>query len=143
MPAYARAGSLAGVALATVAGIVTAMAIVGHAGWTSPAKVQRAPREAPAVSLPRRWAGLGRRLLVFVLVVPVAFVAAQWLAFGVQALARRGGAVEADLVVLTLALQPVFWAGLMAIQMSRAGPLRMVAPPAIAALLGTMLWSAA
>jgi hypothetical protein len=129
-----------GLASGTVAGIATALALVAHAGWTSPAKVQRAPREAPMITLPRRWQGLVRRIFVFLLVVPVAFAAAQWLAFGVQALARRAGTGQADAAVLTLVLAPVFWSLLMAIQMTRSGPLRMLPAPAIAALLGTALW---
>ena len=132
-----------GLAIGTVTGIAAALAFVLHAGWTSPAKVRRAPREAPAILLPRRWPDLGRRVLVFVLVVPIAFCAAQWLAFAVQAVARRAGAGDADTMVMTLLLQPILWAVLMAWQMTRAGPARMVAPPAAAALLGTALWCAA
>lgn len=132
-----------GLAIGTVTGIAAALAFVLHAGWTSPAKVRRAPREAPAILLPRRWHDLGRRVLVFVLVVPIAFSAAQWLAFAVQAVARRAGAGDADTMVMTLLLQPILWAVLMAWQMTRAGPARMVAPPAAAALLGTALWCAA
>ena len=84
-----------GLAIGTVTGIAAALAFVLHAGWTSPAKTRRAPREAPAILLPRRWHDLGRRVLVFVLVVPIAFCAAQWLAFAVQAVARRAGAGDA------------------------------------------------
>ena len=132
-----------GVAVGTVTGMAAALAIVLHAGWNSPAKVQRAPREAPSILLPRRWHDLARRVLVFVLVVPIAFCAAQWLAFAVQAVARRAGARDADTMVLTLLLQPILWTVLMAWQMTRAGPARMVAPPAAAAVLGTALWCAA
>jgi hypothetical protein len=132
-----------GLAIGTVAGIAAALACVLYAGWTSPARAQRAPREAPAILLPRRWHDLGRRVLVFVLVVPIAFCAAQWLAFAAQGVARRAGVNDADTMVMTLLLQPMLWAVLMAWQMTRAGPARMVAPPAAAALLGTALWCAA
>lgn len=131
-----------GVAIGIVAGTAAALALVLHAGWTSPAKVPRAVREAPSITLPRRWHDLRRRIVVFVLVVPIAFCAAQWLAFGAQAIARRAGASDADAIVLTLMLQPILWALLIAWQMTRAGPARMVAPPAAAAVLGTVLWCA-
>lgn len=132
-----------GLAIGTVAGMLAALALVLRAGWTSPAKMPRRPvREAPSILLPRRWHDLRRRMLVFALVVPVGFGAAQWLAFAAQAAARRAGVGDADTMVMTLLLQPVAWAALMSWQMSRAGPRRMVAPPAAAALLGTALWCA-
>ena len=132
-----------GLAIGTVAGMAAALGLILYAGWTSPAKAPRTSREAPSILLPRRWHDLRRRLLVFLLVVPVAFCAAQWLAFAVQAVARRAGASDADTMVMTLLLQPIAWTVLMAWQMTRSGPARMVAPPATAALLGTALWCAA
>jgi hypothetical protein len=130
-----------GLAVGTVTGMAVAIAIVLHAGWRSPVKVRRPARTAPSITLPHRPAELARRLFVFVLVVPIGFVAAQWLAFGTQALARRGGSGEADALALTLFLQPLLWSFLMAWQMTRATPMRMIAPPASAAVLGTILWS--
>lgn len=132
-----------GLAMGIVAGTVAALAILLYAGLTTPAKRLRAARAPLSITLPRRPADLGRRLLVFVLVVPVAFVAAQWFAFGVQALARRHGAGDTNAIVLTLFLQPLLWAGLMAWQMTRAGPARMIVAPASAAVLGTLFWSMA
>ena len=131
-----------GMAIGTAVGIAVALILVLHAAWISPAKVQRAPREAPTVTLPRRWGDLGRQVGVFVLVVPVGFVAAQWLAFGAQAVARRGGATDADAIALTFLLQPALWGVIITVQMTRAAPARMLAAPAVAALLGTLLWSA-
>lgn len=130
-----------GVAIGTVAGIATALACLAWAGWTAPVRRMRAPREAPAVLLPRRWQGVARRLAVFLLVVPVAFAAAQWLAFGAQAFARGAGANAADATALTLMLQPVAWGVLMSWQMTRADAWRMIAPPLVAACAGTLLWS--
>ncbi|GAA0676572.1 Ca2+/Na+ antiporter [Sphingomonas insulae] len=131
-----------GIAVGAVVGIAAALVLVLYAGWTSPAKVSRAGREAPSITLPRRWHDLRRRVVVFMLVVPIAFCAAQWLAFGAQAIARRAGANDADTMVLTLMLQPILWALLIAWQMTRASPARMVAPPAAAVVLGTVLWCA-
>ncbi len=132
-----------GLAVGIVVGIATALAMVLHAGWTSPARVRRPAREAPAVLLPRRWPDVGRRVLVFVLVVPVAFAAAQWLAFGTQAFARRAGWGEADATVLALLLQPTLWGAMMSWQMTRDRPAAMIALPAAAAAIGTILWGAA
>lgn len=131
-----------GFAIGTVAGIAMALILVLHAGWRSPAKAHRAPREAPSIAIPRHWPDIARRLAVFALVVPVGFAAAQWLAFGAQALARRVGMGDADAIALTLFLQPILWAIVMAIQMTRANAARMIAPPIAAALIGTLLWSA-
>lgn len=132
-----------GLAVGTVVGIAAALALVLHEGWRSPAKVQRPTREAPSIMLPQRWSDGGRRVMVFVLVVPVAFVAAQWLAFGAQALARRAGMHDADTLVMTLFLQPTLWSVLMCWQMTRNGPAKMVAAPIATAALGTILWGAA
>ncbi len=132
-----------GLAMGGVVGMVAALLAVLYAGWTEPARAGRPPREPPSISLPRRSGDLARRIAVFVLVVPVAFAAAQWLAFGAQALARRNGSGDTDAVVLTFLLQPLLWSALMTWQMTRSGPAQMIAPPAIAALLGTLLWGLA
>ena len=132
-----------GLAVATVVVIMGALTMVLHAGWRSPPKVQRPLRETPAVALPRRASGLLRRGAVFLLVIPVGFAAAQWLAFGLQAFARTCGMGETDATVLTLFLQPLLWLAILTVQMTRARTMQMVAAPAMAALAGTLLWSAA
>lgn len=132
-----------GLAVGTTTGIVVALALVLYAGASSPRRTVRAPRVPLSVTIPRRPGDIARRLAVFVLVVPVAFVAAQGLAFGVQAVARAAGWQEADTTVLALFLQPILWATIMAVQMTRANAARMVAPPATAAIAGVLLWSLA
>jgi hypothetical protein len=132
-----------GLATGTVAGMVAMLAMVLHAGWTAPAKARRETPARHAAAVPLQWRGIARRVGVFALVVPIAFVAAQWLTLGVQALARRGGVGDADAIVLTLMLQPVAWGIIMAVQMTRADAGRMIAAPAAAGLAGTMLWMAA
>jgi hypothetical protein len=132
-----------GMAMATVAGIAVALAIVLHAGWTSPAKAVRAPRQAPAAAIPRRPRDISRRLAVFALTVPLAFAAAQWLAFAAHMAARARGTDEADALVLMLFLQPIVWGLLVTIQMTRAGPTRMIAAPLAAVAMGGVLWSIA
>lgn len=132
-----------GLAIGMLAGLLAAVAIVLHAGWVAPAKPRKPQREAASITLSRDRGDIPRRLAVFVLVVPVGFAAAECLTFGVQALARRAGAVEADTVALTLFLQPLLWGCLMAWQMTRANAARMIAPAASAAVLGTLLWGIA
>ncbi len=130
-----------GMATGFTAGMIVALVIVLHAAWRSPAKRRRAVRQADPLVLRRGDGGLARRLAVFVLVVPVAFVAAQWFAFTVQALVRRGAPPDADSVALTLFLQPMTWTALMSWQMMLSGPVRMAFPPLVIAALGAVLWS--
>lgn len=132
-----------GLATGTVAGSAAALLLVLYAGWTSPARPRRAARAPLVATLPRRGADVARRIAVFALVVPIAFVAAQWLTFGAQAIARRAGMGDADATALTLFLQPILWGAIMTVQMTRANAARMIAPPAVAAALGTVLWAAA
>jgi len=136
-------GALAGawgIAAGCVAGMAAALGIVLQAGWTAPARSRRVAREPASVTLPHGSTELAQRFAVFVLVVPVAFVAAQWCAFGMQAFARQAGGGEADATVLALFAQPVLWTAMMTWQMTRRGPTAMVMPPAIAAAAGTILW---
>lgn len=132
-----------GLSVGIVAGMAVALGFVLHAGWTSPVRKVRAPREAPAISIPHHRRDLVRRVAVFALSVPVAFAAAQWLAFGAQAAVRGGAALDGDAVVLTLFLQPLIWTALLTVQLTRARPSQMVTAPLIAAIAGTMLWGAA
>jgi hypothetical protein len=130
-----------GVAVGTTLGMSVALAVVLYAGWREPARARRAPREAPSITLPHGGSELGRRFAVFVLVVPVAFAATQWLAYGSQALARAAGWNGTDATVLMLFAQPVLWGVLMTWQMTRSGPGAMVVPPLLTAGAGTILWS--
>jgi len=132
-----------GIAMGVVAGTAAAMLMLVQAGWTAPAKAYRPARVPASVTVPHRPGDIAQRFAVFLLVVPVAFAAAMWLAFGVQALARNHGAGAADAATLILFLQPLIWSILMTWQMTRPGPARMIAPPAGVAVLGTMLWGLA
>ena len=132
-----------GLSLGVVVGMAVALGFVLQAGWTSPPRDRRAPREAPAISIPHHRRDLLRRIAVFVLAVPVAFAAAQWLAFGVQAAIRGNAPIDGDAVVLTLFLQPVIWTALLTVQLTRARPAQMIAAPLVAGIAGTILWGAA
>ncbi|WP_019517395.1 hypothetical protein [Sphingomonas sp. Mn802worker] len=132
-----------GLAVGVVVGMAVALTCVLYAGWRSPVRERRAARDAPAISIPHHRRDVVRRLAVFALVVPIAFVAAQWLAFGMQAAVRGGGELDSDSVVLTLFLQPVIWTALLTVQLTRARPAQMVAAPLIAGIAGTILWGVA
>ena len=119
--------------------MITAITLVLYAAATSPVRARRGTRiaAAPSASADPQ---IGRRLLVFALVVPVSFLAAQWLAFGLNAVMKNGGPLEANSVATAFMLQPLVWAVLMAWQMCQAKPSAMVWPPAAVALLGTLMW---
>ncbi|MBC2665441.1 hypothetical protein H7F51_07900 [Novosphingobium flavum] len=136
----ARGGGAWGMATGLTIGMIAALGFVLHAAWRSPASAPNAVRQAAALATPLDWGDVARRLAVFVLVVPVAFCSAQWLAFAVQALVRGGSDLDADSLALALFLQPVIWTALMCWQMTLPGPVRMVLPPLSAALLGAFLW---
>lgn len=130
-----------GIAVAATSAMAAALLLLARAGWTAPVGRARPVRAAPSVTLPRmRIAGIGRRLAVFVMVVPVGLAASALLAFGVQALTRRSGWAEADSTVLILFLQPVIWAVLASVQMLKTGPAAMIAPTLACALAGLLLW---
>lgn len=128
-----------GLSVGLTLAMILALALVLHTAATSPVRAARGNRIAagPSASADPQ---IGRRLLVFTLVVPVSFVAAQWLAFGLNAAMKNGGPLEANSVATAFMLQPLVWTVLMAWQMCQAKPSAMVWPPAAVALLGTVLW---
>lgn len=128
-----------GLSVGLTLAMILALTLVLHAAATSPVRAARGNRiaAAPSASADPK---IGRRLLVFTLVVPVSFLAAQWLAFGLNAVMKNGGPLEANSVATAFMLQPLVWTVLMAWQMCQAKPSAMVWPPAAVALLGTVLW---
>jgi len=132
-----------GLAMGAVVGMAAAAALVLHAGWTSPAGRARAAGKSPAVALPRSPHGVGRRLAVFALTVPVGLAASLWFAYGLHAAMTAGGGLDANSVAMMLFVQPVAWTVLMSWQMTQPGPRAMIWPPLLAALLGTLLWTIA
>ena len=131
-----------GLAVGFVLAIAAALAIVLHTAATSPAKSRRAIGIANVAVEPGRVA-IGRRLLVFALVVPVSVLAAQWFAFGLNAVMKGGAPLEANSVATAFMVQPVVWTLLMVWQVCQTKPSAMVWPPVVVASLGTVLWVAA
>ncbi|MFC0104370.1 hypothetical protein [Sphingopyxis terrae] len=109
--ALALAGDGAwGLAVASLFGMTAAALLLAHAGWTAPASKARASdRKAhmlPEAGEPRH---LGRRLLTFLLTVPLAFTASLLAALGARALAGLAGWSDADGNAMTLLLLPLLW----------------------------------
>ncbi len=140
--ADALASGAWGLAIGTTVAMLTALAALLASGWAMPGRAWRPARERVAAAQAPRPARLMRRVSVFLLVVPAGGVAALALAFGAQAAARRAGVGAADAAACLLLLSPALWTGLMTWQMTREGPRRMIAPPLLAAALGSILWAA-
>lgn len=110
-PALALAGDGAwGLAVASLCGMAAAALLLAHAGWTAPrGKGRASDRKAhmlPEKGEPR---ALGRRLLTFLLTVPLAFAAALLAALGARALAGMAGWSDADGNAMALLLLPLLW----------------------------------
>ena len=129
-----------GLAMGMVCAVTVALVLVLGAGWVSPRGGARKDRETPATDVPHSWRGTGRRLAVFALVGPVGFAASLWLAYGLNALMKGTGELEANSVATLLFVLPVCWTVLMSWQMTRPGPMRMIVQPLVAAAAGTLLW---
>ena len=132
-----------GLATGLIAGAVFALVLVLFAGATSPQRAAKRAAASPSVELPNGPEGITRRIFVFLLVVPISFVAAQWLAFAVNTMMKGAAPLEANSVSTMMFVQPLVWSILMAWQMVLTGPRQMLLPPALAAALGTLIWIAA
>ncbi|MGN6376930.1 MAG: hypothetical protein ACTHMG_15455 [Sphingomonas sp.] len=130
-----------GLSVGTLVGIAAALVILMREALAAP-EGHRAPERATATkpASGRRIEGLGRRVAVFLLVVPAGLAATELLALGAEAAARRAGWVEADTTVLALMAQPLAWALLASVQLIAPGPRAMVAPALLCAAAGGLLW---
>lgn len=103
-----------GLAVASLGGMATAALLIAHAGWTSPRSKARV-LDRKAHMLPEKGEPLriGRRLLTFLITVPLGFTAALLVALGARALAGMAGWHDADSNAMALLLLPLLW-GLLA-----------------------------
>ncbi|MEH3106937.1 MAG: hypothetical protein PGN09_06505 [Sphingomonas fennica] len=145
MPLLARDSGAWGISVGAAAASVAALALVAFAGVAAPApaRIAGTRRDPPRLARPPVWPGMGRRVLVFVATVPVAFLAAQGLAYGAHGAALRAGWVPADAIVLAMMLQPIAWALIVTAQLTRESVRRMWTAPALAAATGLLLWGLA
>lgn len=109
--AIALAGDGAwGLAVASLCGMAAAALLLAHAGWTSPkGKGRASDRKAHMLPETGEPLALGRRLLTFLLTVPLAFAAALLAALGARAFAGVAGWSDADGNAMTLLLLPLLW----------------------------------
>lgn len=139
----ARSDGAWGLAVGFTAGSICAVALVLYAGATSPSRAAGKAASRQSVTMPGGPEGVGRRILVFLAVVPLSFLAAQWLAFAINTAMKGEGALDANSVSTMLFIQPVVWSILMAWQMVLPGPRQMLIPPALATAAGIAIWMAA
>lgn len=100
-----------GLAVASLGGMETAAVLIAHAGWRSPRSKARASGHRVHM-LPESGEPLhiGRRLLTFLLVVPLGFATSLLAALGMRALAGMAGWSDADGNAMAFLLLPVLWA---------------------------------
>lgn len=140
---FIRGDGAWGLATGFTIAMVFAIAMLLHAAWKSPARTTRPARVSAIPAPPVTVRDTLRRLAVFALVVPVAFAAAQWFSYALQALVRHGAPLDANALALMLFTQPILWSVLMSWQMTQSNAARMIIPPLVTALLGALLWSLA
>lgn len=129
-----------GIAVGVTAAMLAAFGLLAREALrTSPTRTP--PQRQPAsVTLPHRALGVGRRLLVFLLVVPVGVAAAYVFAMGAEGAAARLGWHAADRTAVAFVAAPVAWTILASVQLIQPGPARMILPPVACAAIGLLLW---
>ena len=104
------AGGAWGIAIAAMVGMALALGLLLRAALLSPdAKGVQPAKPRNAAKSPLR---LGKRLSVFVMVVPAALLASLYLALAAFKLAEWMGAGEANAIALALFVFPLVWMGL-------------------------------
>ncbi len=130
-----------GLAVGATASMAMGLLILAHAAWTAPAGRAAATRERQRIERPRLPLRLiGRRVLVFVLVVPGGLLASAFLGWAAQHASVTAGWDLANATALALLLAPIAWALMTTWQMLQRSPLRMAIAPVLAAGLGMLLW---
>lgn len=109
--ALALAGDGAwGLAVASLCGMTSAVLLLAHVGWIAPkGKGRASDRKAHMLPEAGEPLALGRRILTFLITVPLAFAAALLAALGARALAGLAGWSDADGNAMTLLLLPLLW----------------------------------
>lgn len=132
-----------GLALGTSVATLAAFVALAHAAITAPrSRKSTPPRDAATTVMlhSESWAGLGRRVLVFLLAVPASAAAAMLVALAAQTLARAAGWGEANAGVAGLAAFPVAWAVVTTLVMLRDRVIQMVRIVAVTAIPSAALF---
>ncbi|HJS10443.1 hypothetical protein [Sphingopyxis sp.] len=109
--ALALAGNGAwGLAVASLFGMASAALLLAHAGWASPrGKARASERKAHMLPEQGELRHIGRRLLTFLITVPLAFAAALLATLGARAITGMAGWSDADGNAMALLLLPLLW----------------------------------
>jgi hypothetical protein len=132
-----------GLALGGSVATVAAMVALAHAAITAPRPRKTAPLRDSVTTVAlhsESWAGLGRRILIFLLAVPGAAAASMLVALAAQTLARAAGWGEANAGVTGLAAFPVAWAVVTTLMMLKDRVMHMIRIVAIAAIPSAALF---
>ncbi|MDR7156964.1 hypothetical protein J2W40_003810 [Sphingobium xenophagum] len=107
-----------GVSVACVSMMLCAFACLAVAGWTAPRDKARPPqRRAHILPDAGEPSYIGRRLLTFLITVPLALVASLALALAMRVWVSGSGGGEANANVVTLFLTPLLWSILVVLLM--------------------------
>jgi hypothetical protein len=109
---FALAGEGAwGLAVASLGGMTAAVLLIAHAGWMSPrSKARASERRVHMLPESGEQRQIGRRLLTFILTVPLGFLASLLAVLGARVLVGMAGWSDADGNAMALLLLPVVWA---------------------------------
>lgn len=132
----ARDAGAWGMTLVSMGAIGAALALLGWAAWMSPpGKSKASSRRVNMLPEPGEPRMIGRRVLTFVLTVPLAFIVVMLVSVVARGVAVSAGWNEADANVLTLFLLPLLWAVLMALMLLETRRMRQYAMLALPALV--------
>ncbi|VXC71833.1 hypothetical protein [Sphingomonas sp. AX6] len=132
-----------GLALGASVATLLAFVALAHAAITAPRPRRSTPPRDVATTVTlhsESWAGLGRRMLVFLLAVPASAVAAMLVALAGQTLARAAGWGEANAGVAGMFAFPVAWAVVTTLVMLKDRVMHMIRIVAVAAIPSAALF---
>ncbi|WP_325283807.1 hypothetical protein [Sphingomonas sp.] len=134
-----------GLAIGTLPVMLVAGCVLMREAWASaaPARPARAADSDPTVRLHAAdWRDVGRRLAIFLLVVPVSGLASLVVGLAAAAMVRAAGGLEGDATVLTLFVTPLVWSVLGVALMLGMRARDMLRPlGAVALVSGAVFWS--
>lgn len=131
-----------GMAVVTLAAMLTAFAALAHAGFGDSAKPQRASTRRANILPERAPLRLGRRVVTFMMTGPLALAAAMLACMAVRLSMRLAGAHAADGTMTALMLLPLFWAVLIAAMLMAERRRTQGLVAAVPALLGGLVLAA-
>lgn len=132
-----------GLASGASVAMLVALGALSHAAITAPRPRKAMPVRDGVTTVAlhsESWAGLGRRIFVFLLAVPGAAAASMLVALAAQTLARAAGWGEANAGVAGLAAFPVAWAVVTTLMMLKDRVMHMIRIVAFATIPSAALF---